>query len=105
MPIKDKFFYIDICDYLAFGNDNKHAKLMLKKNRIGKKIFADVNKCLDKVGLMMHCERIVDAILIAAPKLIKNWEDKHDPEIHQTKKGNEWYFGMKVHAGFNAGSG
>ena len=53
----------------------------------------------------MHGGTIVDASLIAAPKSTKNQEGKHDPEMHQTKKGNEWYFGMKVHAGADAGSG
>ena len=78
---------------------------MLEKNRIGRKIFADVNKRLEEAGLMMHGGMIVDASLIAAPKLAKNREGKRDPEMHQTKKGNEWHFGMKVHAGTDAGSG
>ena len=78
---------------------------MLEKNRIGEKIFADVNKRLDESGLMMHGGTIVDASIIAAPKSTKNQEGKRDPEMHQTKKGNEWYFGMKVHAGVDAGSG
>lgn len=54
---------------------------------------------------MMHGGTIVDASLIAAPKSTKNQEGKRDPEMHQTKKGNEWYFGMKVHACVDAGSG
>ena len=78
---------------------------MIEKNRIGEKIFADVNKRLDESGLMMHGGTIVDASIIAAPKSTKNQEGKRDPEMHQTKKGNEWYFGMKVHAGVDAGSG
>ena len=53
----------------------------------------------------MHGGTIVDASLIAAPKSTKNQNGKRDPEMHQTKKGNEWYFGMKVHAGVDAGSG
>ena len=78
---------------------------MLEKNKIGEKIFADVNQRLEEAGLMMHGGTIVDASLIAAPKSTKNQEGKRDPEMHQTKKGNEWYFGMKVHAGADAGSG
>lgn len=62
---------------------------MLEKNKIGGKIFADVDKRLDEVGLMMHGGTIVDASLIAAPKTIKNQEGKRDSEMHQTKKGNE----------------
>lgn len=78
---------------------------MLETNKLGEKLFDDVNSRLDKAGLMMHGGTIVDASLIAAPKSTKNQEGKRDPEMHQTKKGNEWYFGMKVHAGVDAGSG
>ena len=78
---------------------------MLEENKIGEKIFADVNRRLDESGLMMHGGTIVDASLIAAPKSTKNKEGRRDPEMHQTKKGNEWHFGMKVHAGADAGSG
>ena len=48
---------------------------------------------------------IVDATLIAAPSSTKNKDGKRDPEMHQTKKGNQWYFGMKVHAGVDKDSG
>lgn len=78
---------------------------MLKANKIGEKIFADVGNRLDKAGLIMHSGTIIDSSLIAIPKSTKNQEDKCDPEMHQTKKGNEWYWGMKVHIGANAGSG
>lgn len=50
----------------------------------------------------MHGGTVVDSSLIAAPKSTKNQSGKHDPKIHQTKKGNEWYFSMKVHAGVDA---
>ena len=80
-------------------------RYMLEKNQIGEKIFADVNKRLDEAGLIMHGGTVVDASLIAAPKSTKNKTGERDPEMHQTKKGNEWYFGMKVHAGVDAGSG
>lgn len=78
---------------------------MLEKNRIGERIFADVNKRLDDAGLIMHGGTVVDASLIAAPKSTKNQSGKRDPEMHQTKKGNEWHFGMKVHAGVDAATG
>lgn len=78
---------------------------MLEKNKIGENIFTDVKNRLDEAGLIMHGGTVVDASLIAAPKSTKNKTGKRDPEMHQTKKGNEWYFGMKVHAGADAGSG
>jgi transposase, IS5 family len=78
---------------------------ILEKNMIGEKIFADVNKRLDAAGLIMHGGTVVDASLIAAPRSTKNQSGKRDPEMHQTKKGNEWYFGMKVHVGVDAATG
>ena len=78
---------------------------LIEENRLGEKIFADVNARLESAGLIMHGGTIVDATLIAAPPSTKNRERKRDPEMHQTKKGNEWHFGMKVHAGVDAGSG
>lgn len=53
----------------------------------------------------MHGETIVDATIIAAPSSTKNREGKRDEEMHQTKKGKQWYFSMKVHSGVDAGSG
>ncbi len=77
----------------------------MESNKIGKKIFDDVKERLEKSGLIMHGGTVVDATLIAAPTSTKNIDGKRDPEMHQTKKGNEWYFGMKVHSGVDAGSG
>lgn len=62
---------------------------MLEANKLGEKIFADVTDRLDKAGLMMHGETIVDTSLIATPKSTKNQDGRRDPEMHQTKKGNE----------------
>ena len=78
---------------------------LLEKHHIGEKIFQDVNDRLEKAGLIMHGGSIVDATIIAAPSSTKNKDGKRDPEMHQTKKGNQWYHGMKVHAGVDAGSG
>ena len=78
---------------------------LLEENRIGERIFADVSARLEKAGLMMHGGTIVDATIVAAPTSTKNREGRRDPEMHQVKKGNQWYHGMKVHAGADAGSG
>ena len=78
---------------------------LLEKHHIGEKIFKDVSDRLEKAGLIMHGGSIVDAIIIAAPSSTRNKEGKRDLEMHQTKKGNQWYHGMKVHAGVDAGSG
>ena len=53
----------------------------------------------------MHGGSVVDATLISAPSSTKNQAGARDPEMHSTKKGNQWYFGMKVHAGVDSGSG
>ena len=58
-----------------------------------------------QTGHMMKGGTIVDATIINAPSSTKNAEKKRDPEMHQTKKGNEWKFGMKCHIGVDAGSG
>ena len=78
---------------------------LLEEHHIGEQIFADVNSRLEECGLIMHGGSIVDATIVSAQKKTKNKEGKRDPEMHQTKKGNQWYHGMKIHAGVDAGSG
>ena len=78
---------------------------LLEEHDLGKVIFDDIKEALDRAGLIMHGGTIVDATLIAAPSSTKNKKGERDPEMHQTKKGNQWYFGMKVHIGVDAGSG
>lgn len=78
---------------------------LLEEHKIGEQIFSDVKERLEKAGLIMHGGTIVDATIITAPSSTKNREGKRDEEMHQTKKGNQWYFGMKVHSGVDAGSG
>jgi IS5 family transposase len=70
-----------------------------------KQIFDTAKALLAARGVTMRQGTIVDATLIAAPSSTKNKEGKRGPEIHQTKKGNQWYFGMKVHAGVDKDSG
>lgn len=82
-----------------------HFRHLLEKYKIGEQIFDDVAARLEKAGLIMRGGTIVDATIIAAPSSTKNKEGKRDPEMHQTKKGNQWYHGMKVHSGVDAGSG
>jgi len=78
---------------------------LLEKHDLGKQIFETVNAHLSERGMTMRQGTIVDATLIAAPSSTKNKEGKRDPEMHQTKKGNQWYFGMKVHTGVDKDSG
>ena len=78
---------------------------LLEKHNIGEKIFTDIRDRLEESGLLMHGGTIVDATIISAPSSTKNRTGTRDPEMHQTKKGNQWYHGMKVHAGVDAGTG
>ena len=78
---------------------------LLEEHDIGKQIFDDVKERLQNVGLMMKGGTIVDATIIQAPSSTKNANNERDPEMHQTKKGNQWYYGMKIHSGVDAGSG
>jgi IS5 family transposase len=78
---------------------------LLEANGLTKKIFDTINGHLAEKGLMMREGTIVDATLIAAPPSTKNKDGKRDPEMHQSKKGNEWHFGMKAHVGVDAASG
>jgi transposase, IS5 family len=78
---------------------------LLEKNRLGEAIFAEVGALLQSKGLKLSGGSIVDATLIAAPSSTKNAEQRRDPEMKQTKKGNQWHFGMKVHVGADAKTG
>lgn len=75
---------------------------LLMKNQLGKKVFARVNEHLKASGLKLSTGTIVDATIISAPSSTKNQDGKRDPEMHQTKKGNQWYFGMKAHVGVDS---
>ena len=78
---------------------------LLEKHDLGAQIFETVKAHLNSRGMTMRQGTIVDATLIAAPSSTKNKDGKRDPEMHQTKKGNQWYFGMKLHAGVDKDSG
>ena len=72
---------------------------------MNQKIFADVTRRLNRAGLRMHGGTVVDAALVEAQSSTKNETGDRDPKMYQTKKGNQWHFGMKVHAGVDAGTG
>jgi IS5 family transposase len=78
---------------------------LIEKHRLGEAIFAEVGRLLQAKGLKLSGGTIVDATLIAAPSSTKNAEQRRDPEMKQTKKGNQWHFGMKVHVGADAKTG
>ena len=78
---------------------------MIEEHDLAPDILERVNAHLSRKGLLLKQGTIVDATIIAAPSSTKNKEGKRDPEMHQTKKGEQWYFGMKAHIGVDADSG
>ena len=78
---------------------------LLETHDLTRRLFAEVNALLTERKLLMRAGTIVDATIIAAPSSTKNARHERDPEMHQTRKGNQWYFGMKAHIGADAHSG
>lgn len=78
---------------------------LLEKHDLAVDMLRVVNDLLQAKGLLMKKGTVVDATLIAAPSSTKNADGERDPEMKQTKKGNQWYFGMKAHIGVDAHSG
>jgi IS5 family transposase len=78
---------------------------LLEEHTMGKAMFSRVGALLQANGAKVSGGTMVDATLIAAPPSTKNQEKARDPEMHQTKKGNQWYFGMKIHIGADSKTG
>jgi IS5 family transposase len=77
---------------------------LLEKHELSATLFAEINAHLAEAGLIVGRGTMVDATIVHAPSSTKNATGKRDPEMHQTQKGKQWYFGMKVHAGTDADS-
>jgi IS5 family transposase len=77
---------------------------LLEAHELGKQLFARIGTYLAAQGLTVNRGTIVDATIISAPSSTKNRTKERDPEMHQTKKGNQWYFGMKAHIGVDSQS-
>jgi IS5 family transposase len=78
---------------------------LLEKHELSKALFDEMTGLLTERGLLLREGTIVDATLIAAPPSTRNRTKSRDPEMKQTRKGNQWYFGMKAHIGTDAASG
>ena len=75
---------------------------LLEEHKLGGEILETVNLHLQEQGVRITTGTIVDATIIHAPSSTKNREQQRDPEMHQAKKGNQWYFGMKAHVGVDS---
>jgi transposase, IS5 family len=78
---------------------------LLGQNQLGEQLFAKVGEVLQQSGFKLKTGTIVDATIIGAPSSTKNADNARDPEMHQTRKGQQWYFGMKLHIGVDSQSG
>ena len=78
---------------------------LLERHELGKGLFDEINAHLESQGLRLREGSIVDASIIEAPSSTKNRTRERDPEMHQTKKGNQWHFGMKAHIGVDSETG
>lgn len=94
-----RFAGLRLSDRLPDETTILNFRHFLEKHGLGKRIFTIVNDHLADAGLILKEGTIVDATIIAAPSSTKNSDNARDPEMHQTKKGNEWHFGMKMHIG------
>jgi IS5 family transposase len=78
---------------------------LLEENNLTERIFTAINTVLAAKGLLLKEGTVVDATIIEAPSSTKNKDGTRDSEMHQTKKGNQWHFGIKAHIGVDADSG
>ena len=82
-----------------------HFRHLVEKHELGQGLFQEINSHLEAQGLRLREGTIVDASIIEAPSSTKNRTGGRDPEMHQTKKGDQWHFGMKVHIGVDSETG
>lgn len=93
------------CERLPDETTILRFRHLLEKHKLAPQILQAVNDLLVSQGLLLKVGTVVDATLIAAPSSTKNSTGERDPEMHQSKKGSQWYFGMKAHIGVDAESG
>ena len=82
-----------------------HFRHLLERHHLGEGLLVEITQHLATQGLRLREGTIVDATILDAPASTKNRAQQRDPEMHQVKKGNQWYFGMKAHIGVDAATG
>ena len=101
-----RFVGIDLgCEAVPDATTLLKFRRLLETHHLNEQLFAEVGRVLTGSGMALKTGTIVDATIITAPSSTKNAEKKRDPEMHQTKKGKQWYFGMKLHIGVDSQSG
>ena len=94
-----EFCGVDSSNQVADGDTIGRFRIILIKNSLQEKLFAQVIELLQQKGLLLKKGTIVDSTLISAPSSTKNKKKQRDPDAHQVKKGNEWHFRCKAHIG------
>ena len=105
VPLHHEFAQLDAHGRLPDESTILRFRHRLEEHKLADGILATVNDLLSSQGLLLRQGSAVDATLIAAPSSTKNKDGKRDPEMHSSKKGNQWHFGMKAHIGVDADSG
>ena len=105
VPLYREFAQLDANGRIPDESTILRFRHRLEKYKLAEQILATVNDLLIGKGLLLKVGTAVDATLIAAPTSTKNKVKVRDPEMHSSKKGNQWYFGMKAHIGVDAESG
>ena len=106
VPLFREFCWIDLGqERVPDATTLMNFRHLLEAHQLGAALFAKVGELLMANGMRLSGGTIVDATLIAAPPSTKNQHKARDPEMHQTKKGKDWHFGMKVHIGADSKTG
>jgi transposase, IS5 family len=104
-PLYSEFAQLEALSRLPDESTILRFRHRLEKNKLAEKILGVVNDLLSQRGLLLKTGTVIDATLIPAPTSTKNKDKARDPEMHSSKKGNQWHFGMKAHIGADAESG
>jgi len=97
--------FSSVLDSLPDETSVLNFRHLLEKHDLTKRILATINEQLKEQGLMVSQGTMVDATIIQAATSTKNKDKKRDPDMHSARKGNQWYFGMKIHVGADVDSG
>jgi transposase, IS5 family len=101
-----RFVGIDLgCERVPDGTTLLKFRRLLEQHGLGAALFAQVGQVLQDKGMKVGTGTIVDATIISAPSSTKNATGQRDPEMHQTRKGQQWYYGMKLHIAVDSKSG
>ena len=101
-PLYRRFVGLDGAARLPDESTILRFRHLLEKHQLAPQVLATINAGLAHQGLLLKTGTVVDATIIAAPSSTKNSSGERDPEMHQTKKGNQWHFGMKAHIGVDS---